>query len=46
MTKKHWNTVLITEASNDALIYKWIDDSYDLVVKSLSKKVRDRLFSN
>ncbi len=45
MNKKHWNTILITEESNDKLIYSWIDDSYDLVVESLTKKEKEKLMA-
>lgn len=37
MNKKHWNSLLLDEDLNDQLIYKWIDDSYDLVVAGLPK---------
>ncbi len=43
MSKKHWNTIDVTGRLNDALIKKWIDDSYDLVVSGLSKKLREQL---
>ena len=33
MNKKHWNTVLLTEAPSDALVKEWIDHSYALVRK-------------
>jgi predicted DNA-binding protein (MmcQ/YjbR family) len=37
MNKKHWNTVNLTTHLDPELIKGWIDDSYDLVVKSLTK---------
>lgn len=40
MNKKHWNTIELTGDVPDDLIRQWIDDSYQLVVESLSKKVR------
>ena len=40
MNKQHWNTVHVNEDASDQLIYKWIDDSYDLIAKSLTKKLR------
>ena len=43
MSKKHWNTVQIDGSVSDELIYEWIDDSYNLVVKSLPKKQREQL---
>ncbi|MVT10152.1 MmcQ/YjbR family DNA-binding protein [Chitinophaga tropicalis] len=45
MNKKHWNTVEIYSNIPDRLLYQWIKDSYDLVVKSLPKKVRESLQS-
>jgi len=33
MNKKHWNTVLLDQITDDALIRSWIDDSYALVAK-------------
>ena len=40
MNKAHWNTVYFDNTVVDELILTWIDDSYDLIVNSLSKKVR------
>ena len=38
MNKKHWNTVNITGRIDDDQLKKWIDDSYDLIVQSMTKK--------
>lgn len=46
MNKKHWNTVKYDGTISDALIREWIIHSYNLVVKSLSKKEREVLASN
>lgn len=43
MSKKHWNTVVVNGGVSDDLIREWIKDSYDLVVKSLTKKHRAEL---
>lgn len=43
MSKKHWNTVTVNEGVDDQQVYEWIDDSYDLIVKSLPKKLREQL---
>ncbi|MBK7130909.1 MAG: MmcQ/YjbR family DNA-binding protein [Crocinitomicaceae bacterium] len=43
MNKKHWNTVTIHDDATDKLIYQWIDHSYDLVVASLPKKIKQGL---
>ncbi len=45
MSKKHWNTVLMDGSIPDNTIRSWIDDSYDLVVASLSKPLRQELAS-
>lgn len=43
MSKKHWNTVYVDGSVDDETIYGWVDDSYDLVVKSLPKAKRETL---
>jgi predicted DNA-binding protein (MmcQ/YjbR family) len=43
MSKKHWNTVSNNMDVPDQLLLEMIDQSYDLVVKSLTKKLRDEL---
>lgn len=43
MSKKHWNTVVMDGSINDKLIRGWIDDSYNLVVAGLPKKVQAEL---
>jgi len=43
MSKTHWNTIYIDGSIDDKLILEWIDDSYDLIVKGLTKKLRDEL---
>ncbi|MCL3780066.1 MmcQ/YjbR family DNA-binding protein [Prolixibacteraceae bacterium JC049] len=43
MNKKHWNTVNITGAISDGQLQKWVDDSYDLIVQSLTKKKQKEL---
>lgn len=43
MNKKHWNTIELTGEINEKLVYKWIDDSYELVVNSLTKKDKEKL---
>jgi predicted DNA-binding protein (MmcQ/YjbR family) len=43
MSKKHWNTIIMDGSIPDKLIYKWIDDSYVLVVDKLSKKDKSTL---
>lgn len=43
MSKKHWNTVANNSDVSDDLFYELIDHSYDLVVKSLTKKLQSEL---
>ncbi len=43
MNKKHWNTVLMDGSVGDKHLKAWIDDSYNLVVASLNKAVRQEL---
>lgn len=43
MNKKHWNTVEIEGNLPSKLLLELIDHSYDLVVKSLTKKLQTEL---
>jgi predicted DNA-binding protein (MmcQ/YjbR family) len=43
MNKKHWNTVKINTDVPDLLFKQMIDDSYELVYRSLPKKMKDEL---
>ncbi|EAR08878.1 MmcQ/YjbR family DNA-binding protein [Reinekea blandensis] len=43
MNKKHWNTINLESDLDPELIYGWIEDSYDLVVKGLPKSTRQAL---
>ncbi|MFK7787659.1 MAG: MmcQ/YjbR family DNA-binding protein [Crocinitomicaceae bacterium] len=43
MSKKHWNTVTNNSDVPDQFLQEMIDQSYNLVVKSLTKKLRDGL---
>ena len=45
MNKKHWNTIDLHGKLEDAFITEMIDDSYELVVNSLSKKEQNSLKS-
>jgi predicted DNA-binding protein (MmcQ/YjbR family) len=40
MSKIHWNTIEINREVPDSLVKELIDHSYDLVFKSLTKKVQ------
>jgi predicted DNA-binding protein (MmcQ/YjbR family) len=41
--KKHWNTVIVTNAPSRRQVEQWIDDSYQLVVAGLSRKQKELL---
>lgn len=43
MNKKHWNTIRADGSVSRKLLQEWIDDSYNLVVASLSKVQRQAL---
>lgn len=44
MSKKHWNTIYINEGElQPQFIIELIDHSYEMVVKSMPKKLRDTL---
>ena len=43
MNKRHWNTVSCDGSLPDALLRDMVEDSYDLVVSALPKRVRDEL---
>lgn len=43
MSKLHWNTVAVNSDAPDGLLRELIDHSYELVVKSLTKKAQAEL---
>ncbi|WGH76938.1 MmcQ/YjbR family DNA-binding protein [Tenacibaculum tangerinum] len=45
MSKKHWNTVTLNNDVSDAFAFELIDHSYELVVKGLTKKLKEELKS-
>jgi len=45
LNKKHWNTVVLDGSVPSDLVKEMIDNSYDLIVKSLSKVDRLHLAS-
>jgi len=43
MSKTHWNTILInTGELQQDFIFQLIDHSYDMVIKSMPKKLKDK----
>ncbi|MFN3315685.1 MAG: MmcQ/YjbR family DNA-binding protein [Raineya sp.] len=43
MNKKHWNTILAQKSIPDNLLKEWIDNSYELVVAGLPKRLQKEL---
>ena len=43
MSKVHWNTVAINSEVSDKFVKELIDDSYELVFKSLTKKSQNEI---
>ena len=43
MSKTHWNTIAVNESVADALVKVLIDHSYELVFKSLTKKLQNEI---
>lgn len=43
MNKQHWNTINMDGSVDDNLLKEWIDNSYDLIVSSLTKKIKEEL---
>lgn len=43
MNKKHWNTVLTDGSVPENLLFEMINNSYDLVVSQLPKKLKEEL---
>src|ERR1700748_3285969 len=43
MNKKLWNTVVVDGSLSSKLLREMIDDSYELVIKSLPKKAQEGL---
>lgn len=43
MNKRHWNTVIIENNVPGQLVFEWIDDSYALVTKTLTKEKQNKL---
>jgi predicted DNA-binding protein (MmcQ/YjbR family) len=46
MSKTHWNTVFMNGALTEAQLRKMVDHSYELVFKSLSKKIQAEISTN
>ncbi len=46
MNKKHWNTIHFNQDLPDKMVYELINHSYDLVFKSLPKKLQLSVIDN
>jgi predicted DNA-binding protein (MmcQ/YjbR family) len=43
MSKKHWNTIIIDGSISNKLIREWVDESYELVIRGLPKKIQQEI---
>jgi predicted DNA-binding protein (MmcQ/YjbR family) len=43
LNKRHWNTVTLDGSLDDATVHDLVEDSYDLVVEGLPRRVREAL---
>lgn len=43
LNKRHWNTITLDASIPDQLVRDFIEDSYELVVNALPKRVREEL---
>ncbi|KIL41932.1 MmcQ-like protein [Gordoniibacillus kamchatkensis] len=43
MNKQHWNTIILEGSLPESAIFEMIDHSYDLVVKSLPRSIRESI---
>ena len=43
LNKRHWNTVRLDGSVPDGLLRDMVEDSYDLVVESLPRRIREDL---
>ena len=43
LNKRHWNTIRLDGSLADELVRDLVEDSYDLVVSALPKRVREQL---
>ena len=41
MNKKHWNTVICDGLVSKKMYKEWIDDSYNLILEALPKKLKE-----
>ncbi len=46
MSKVHWNTILCDGRASKKMLREWIDNSYDLIVGSLPKKIQAQIMED
>ena len=44
--KQHWNTIMMDGSVSNKLICSWIDHSYNLVFKGLTKKEKELILQH
>jgi predicted DNA-binding protein (MmcQ/YjbR family) len=45
LNKRHWNTITLDGSLDDQLVRDLVQDSYDLIVSALPKRVREQLLT-
>jgi predicted DNA-binding protein (MmcQ/YjbR family) len=43
LNKRHWNTVTLDGTVLDEHVLEWVDDSYDLVLDALPRRIHDEI---
>ena len=43
LNKRHWNTVTLDGSLPDAMVRDMVEDSYDLIVAAMPRRVREEL---
>ena len=43
MNKQHWNTIVVTSPLKEKQLKEWIDESYNLIIRSFTKKQKQEL---
>lgn len=43
LNKRHWNTITLDGSLSDEIVRNLVEDSYDLVVSALPRRVREQL---
>jgi predicted DNA-binding protein (MmcQ/YjbR family) len=46
MNKTHWNTIVCEGSATKKIVFECIDDSYNLIVNSLPKKIKEDLLNS